>query len=160
MATGSVSALDQDTWQLVGTNTVTAGSSTSSFSTLSGYKEYMVIVQNYAPSAANNLLLRFNGDSTTGNYGSNALLGGSLYASNKTGIILRGYPDDASSTNMTYYAIIKNVNNNGPKIVQTGGIQTSVGNGVWVTTDAITSMSFTTTSGTFEATIKLYGIAG
>jgi len=160
MATGSVSALDQDTWQLVGTNTVSAGSSTSSFTSLSGYKKYLVVVQNYVPSTGNNLLLRFNGDSTTGNYGGASVYIDTLGASSKTGIPLRGYADDNTSANMTYYAIIENVNNGGPKIVQIGGVQTTAGGGVWVTTDAVTSISFTTTTGTFEATIKLYGIAG
>lgn len=160
MATSNVSALDQDTWQLVGTNTVSAGSSTSSFTSLSGYKKYLVVIQNYAPSVANNLLLRFNGDSTTGNYGSAAVYLYTYGTGNLTGIVLRGYNDDAGSVNMTYYATIENVNNNGPKIVQVGGIQTTAGGGVWTNTDTITSMSFTTTTGTFEATIKLYGIAG
>ena len=160
MATGSVSALDQDTWQLIQTNTTTSGS-TSTFSGLSGYKKYMVAFENISKPAVN-IVLTFNGN-TSNYFGGTSLKFAAEYQTTISGIKVAW-----SGINSTLHGLylIENVNNGAPKTVK--GELTDGGDnwiqeirGGWLTTDPITSMTFTLPSGSFSAgAMKLYGIAG
>ena len=164
MATGSVSALDQDTYQLIATNTTTSGS-TSTFSSLSGYKEYLITWNGVSTSSNGASYLQFNSDTGTNYFGGISLGEADGTFENKSDRIRLHY--SSLRTTLSGYISIKNVNNGAPKIV----VGTTSGNaennwqvdisGGWLTTDAITSMVITTGGGTFSAgSMKLYGIAG
>ena len=159
MATGSVSALDQDTWQLIATNTTTSGT-TSTFSSLSGYKKYMVTWEGVA-RASGGVTLTFNG-STSGYSGGDILAYSSSQQTSHSGI--RCAWNGIAGASSGFY-LIDNVNNGAPKIVK-GEITDGNDNwiqhisGAWLNTDAITSITFTS-GGAFSAgSMKLYGIAG
>jgi len=68
MAVGTVSAADPNQWQLVASATPT-GVTSVSFTGLTGYKTYMLALKNVSKSGNSWFYLRFNSDSTTGNYG-------------------------------------------------------------------------------------------
>jgi len=148
MATGSVSALDQDTYQLIATNTPTSGT-TSTFSGLSGYKKYILVAESVTGTSGA-LRVTFNGSAT--NYISviNAV------ATETTFLVFA-----LNNTNVSAYINIENVNNNGPKVTNgiDGGGYTLV-SGIWNNTDPITSITVTRTTAYTGGTIKLYGIAG
>jgi hypothetical protein len=159
MATSSVSALDQDTWQLVATNTPTTGSSTT-FSSLSGYKRYMLAFDNLANSSGGGMNMTFNSASTK-YYGGTAIHGQATYQTDFSYIHLYYNASGLRGT-----LTIDNVNNGGPKIVD-GVLMSQANNseicfvrGGWLTTDTITSISINC-GGTYSSgTVKLYGIAG
>lgn len=70
MAVGTVSSVNDEVWQLISSQTAST-SAAITFSSLSGYKKYMVIWKNVvSPSAI--LRLKVNNDNTGGNYASNA----------------------------------------------------------------------------------------
>jgi hypothetical protein len=147
MATGSVSALDQDTWQVVATNTPTSGT-TSTFSGLSGYKKYMLVAENITGTSGE-LRVTFNGSSS--NYINEIY----VTANSKTYIILA-----LGSTSASAYMSIDNVNNGGPKV--TFGIDYNAYEvyGMWNNPDPITSITVTRTQAYTGGTLTLYGIAG
>ena len=148
MATGSVSALDQDTWQLVATNSPTSGT-TSTFSSLSGYKKYMLVAEDITGTGGE-LRVTFNGSST--NYTSVVPNG---VANSKTFLIFT-----LNSSTNNAYMIIDNVNNGGPKIANGVDHTAYLNYGIWHTTDSITSITVTRTNAYTGGTLKLYGIAG
>jgi hypothetical protein len=160
MATSSVSALDQDTYQLIQTNTTTSGT-TSTFSGLSGYKKYMVAWEG-VNRASGGVTLTFNG-STSNYFGGGYLLTSSQGHYNISSGIKCSYNFISGATNGLF--IIDNVNNGAPKIVK-GELTAATDDwnqttsGGWLTTDSITSITFTS-GGAFSAgSMKLYGIAG
>ena len=164
MATGSVSALDQDTYQLVATNTTTSGS-TSTFSSLSGYKKYILTFEGVTLSTNANAVLTFN-SSTSNYYGRAALWGENTYSGPAgTGIPLN-YTTYINSMNGLY--VIDNITNGAPRTVKgiyntgnSAGTTPITIDGGWLDTSAITSMVVTLSTGTFSAgSMKLYGIAG
>jgi hypothetical protein len=164
MATSSVSALDQDTWQLVATNTTTSGT-TSSFTGLTGYKKYMITYNNVSLTGSGSSYIQFNSD-TGNNYFGGISLGNTdgTFQNQRDRIKLNYY---AIVTIMNGYFIIENVNNGAPKLVtgQLNGRQNDdwhmLINGGWLTADTITSIVITAGGNDFSAgTIKLYGIAG
>jgi len=158
MAVGTVSGANLDEqWQLIATNTPSAATS-STFSSLSGYKMYMIVYKNLSHTAATYALVRFNGDSTTGNYGSSAWWVNTLNSYDATGILAWGYGGDAVS-NRTGIVTVTNANQSVPKHVDVKGYITQMANGVWVGNEPITSISFSVPAGTMTGTIYLYGIA-
>ena len=150
MATGTVSSLEPNQYQLISTNTVTAAVSTT-FSSLSGYKEYMVVWECTAATAAT-LFLRFNGSST--NYGGGFV---GIVSVTISGIAVSQNANAAEEG----YAIIKNADKAVPKIISGGGGVATVGQvvGVWNNTAAITSIVLQIASGTYTGSVSLYGIA-
>ena len=115
MATGSVSALDQDTYQLIATNTTTSGA-TSTFSGLSGYKKYIIAWEGVTQDTSGNAYLQFNSD-TGNNYF------GGIYLIDGTSNTFRNKRDrvkltwDNFNTTMNGYISIENVNNGAPKLI-------------------------------------------
>lgn len=164
MATGSVSALDQDTWQLVQTNTTTSGS-TSTFSGLSGYKKYILTFEGVTLSSDVITTLTFN-SSTSNYFGRISLWGEPNYQGGAGNGIPLNYSNRRTSMNGLF--VIDNVTNGAPRTVQ-GTYNTANAEGTaplyvdggWLDLAAITSIVLTPSSGTFTAgSMKLYGIAG
>ena len=162
MATSSVSALDQDTYQLIATNTTTSGS-TSSFSSLGSYKKLMLTWEGVTRAADGVPLLTFNGSSSNYIGSTHLSLAGDNYQTSIAGINL-SWSGVRTLVNGCY--VIENTNNGAPKLIK--GEATTGSNdwpmiisGSWLTADSITSMSISAGGSTFSAgSMKLYGIAG
>lgn len=155
MATGTVSSVNQEIWQLIATNSPTTGTTTT-FSGLSGYKKYILAFS--ALNSTNNpsdYQVTFNGSSS--GYTSRSESPTSAVSSNSDIRIGRGTALDA-------YLTIDNANLEVPKIVQ--GVGTPSGSdgylvyGAWVTASAITSITITISAGTYNSgSVRLYGVA-
>lgn len=158
MAVGTVSGLNlDDAWQLIATNTMTAAASTT-FSSLSGYKTYMVVNKNITQSTGNFAKITFNGDTTAGNYGSIALWDFSTNAQYSNNSIIAWGFGAAKIDNYTVYTIIQNADKTVPKITKSAGYLTFLAEGIWTGTSPITSITFSASTGTFTGDILLYGI--
>ena len=149
-----------DTWTLIATNTTTSGT-TSTFSSLSGYKKYMVAWEGVT-RASGRVTLTFNGITTNTYFGGVFLETGSTANQNTLDGIQCSWGGISGATNGFY--LIDNVNNGAPKIVEgkaTVGSDdwTQVTTGGWLSTNSITSITFTS-GGAFSAgSMKLYGVA-
>ena len=159
MATGNVSALDQDTYQLIATNSPRSGSETT-FSGLTGYKKYLIAFSGLANSSGGGMGLRFNGSSST-YYGGTMIHGQTTFSSTFSYIHLY-----YNASGLTGTVEVNNVNNNGPKIVkgimnsQSSGSEICYVEGGWLTVDNVTSITIVA-NGTYNAgSVSLYGIAG
>jgi hypothetical protein len=157
MAVGTVTGLESsDNWQLIATNTVTSGSTTS-FTNISGYRKLMVTFKGVTLNSSNWLYLRFNSDSTSTNYGSTT----GLYTSNggnrsSDSIILTGLAD----TGMTGYAVFNSTDKTTPKFLEdAGGSALGYSNGIYLGTSAITAVEVFSGAGFTAGSIALYGIA-
>lgn len=165
MATGLVSSINYDNWQLIATNTPTSGTS-STISGISGYKKLMVVVKNITMSGGSAWynLIRFNSDSNT-NYVSTVNAGGSTKYYNY-GIALDVY--DTAAGVRSAVVTIDNVLGIGAKPVSGTGGNTDNGfamvQGAWISDSAITSITLVASAGsnTFTSntgTFSVYGIA-
>jgi len=149
MATGTVSSITGDIWQQISTVTPTNGSTSATFSSISGYKTIMVIAQGIVPSGGEIPYLQFNGDTTAGNYQGQ----------------YQGVPmANSISTAFGKIAIIYDVNQSVPHRVESGVAATAgtLGLQMWAQATPITSITWTFLSGatfTGVGTITLYGIA-
>jgi hypothetical protein len=162
MATGTVSSVNYDNWQLIASVTANSGTSTTTVATgISGYKKLLLVWNDIVISSASYLAMRFNSAST--NY-----IGGA-WANEYNGTMIadsaRGYVEAYATTSFKNgYAYIENVLSVAPKTYQgfgdTQGYANSFG-GAWNNSDAITSVALVPgSSQTFSSgTVKLYGIA-
>jgi hypothetical protein len=164
MAVGTVSAIEQDNWQLITTNTPSAASS-STFSGISGYQKLMVVFSGTftASGAGTNTEFRltFNSDTTAGNYGGASVLWSGLgsYSAGSAYIPFTGYTENlGASSPILQYGIINNANSNIPKKIELGGSRTTTGTGMYIG-NAITSISLAPGTGTITGSFYLYGIA-
>ena len=158
MAVGTVSGINEDSYQLIATNTTTSGSTTT-FSSLDSYKKLILSWQGVTQSAGP-MLMTFN-SSTSTYYGRwYSIIAGVLQTS------ISGIPLNYNTLNTSNagYLVIENTNNNAPKVIRGNTTDASARDAEvqasWMTADTITSLAVTST-GTFSAgTFKLYGIAG
>jgi len=159
MATGTVSSTTTDNWQLISTFTVSTAANTQAVATsISGYKSLLLVVSGYTASVSDSVSIYFNGDQTTGNYGS-GVWGGGTGSSSDNQIILSYYSTTAPGTG--YVKIMDAGNTTIPKITSSSGAERwAEGYGIWNSTAAITSITAKHGSGNITAgTFKLYGIA-
>ena len=149
MATGQVSSITGDTWQLIATNTPTSGTTTT-FSSITGYKELWIIWTGVV-GAANTLNMTFNSTST----GYSSFVVG--WDRSTTAI----YLSTDSSTSVHGFVKIKDVNSTtGPKMTEGMEYQNAARTtGVWNNTSAITTITITKNSAFTAGTFTLYGIA-
>ena len=163
MATGSVSALDQDTWQLIQTNATTSGT-TSTFSNLSGYKKYLVTWEGVGRSGGGGVVsLKFNSSSSNYFGGVVAAYNGDV-GQNTNFSEIRCTLNGVTGAMQGFY-LIENTNSGAPVKTVKGEVTDGNGNYIqetragWINTDEITSIVFS--SAAFNAgSMKLYGIAG
>ena len=156
MAVGQVSSTNYDNWQLIGTNTTTSGTS-SSFSSISGYKRLMLTFNNINTAANAQYRIRFNSD-TGNNYAYSARIDGST-TSEISYIGLLGFVTTGPHSG---YVLIEDVLTSSPKRIEVGGSYyvSNGGKGIWLGTSAITTIEFSLSASAFNAgSISLYGIA-
>jgi hypothetical protein len=153
MATGTVSSVSGEQWQLITTNTP-ALATTTTFSSLSGYKSYLVLFNSTTVTTATNIYVDFNGNVGTADYYVNA---GSNGVGTGTGSQVRLSAAVNSAFN-GWFRIDDATSSNIKKLSGGGSQQLGIGEGYWNHTDPVTSIRFSfdhTISGPFV----LYGIA-
>lgn len=158
MAVGTVSASNtDDIWQLIATNTPSAAT-TSTFSSISGYKKLMLTYQLTCASNAR-YYVRLNSDSTAGNYGGMTLLWASLGGARPDDrLMMTAYPD----TSTTGYWVLADTDKTTPKFIEKfGGVSVGTLNGIYLGTSSVSSLTIAENDGgyAFSGTIKLYGVA-
>jgi len=160
MATGQVSSISKDNWQLISTFNVATTAQTQAVATsISGYKTLMLAVNGWTTSASANLGIYFNGDITGGNYGSSVWGGGT--GGGADAYIRLSY-FTTTDPGPGYVLISDASNTTVPKRTSSVGSERwgTVANGFWNNTAAITSITAYATTGTITAgTFKLYGLA-
>ena len=150
MATGTVSSVTGDVYQLIQTTTLSA-SANATLSSISGYKKIMVVGKNVVNTNGNSVLaVRFNADSTVGNYG------GADGLSYIPATVSNG------TTASAWHFFVNDVDKAIPHMIETTG--TTITNKVYANPAAITSIAvYADTSfgtNTFASgTIYFYGIA-
>lgn len=161
MAVGQVSSLTGDNWQLIATNTPTSGTSTS-FTSLSGYRKYRLIWSALTFSGSAVAMLRFNSDSNN-----NYIGGASGYSSAtsecwSTAAIVTG----TSSTTHYGFIDVEDADKTFPKKMQGAWTNQDTGigdvlNGIYIGSSAITSIALLDSSGNTisSGTVYLYGLA-
>ena len=148
MAVNTVSIINDDTWTLIQTNATTTGT-TSTFSNLSGYKEYLLNFK-LVSLTAGNIALKFN-SLTTGYFGGAERIGGwETAGSTSTAGVYVTISDYLS--NFNGFINIKNVKNGAPKFIT--GVISPPGNagphkpiGGNTDTSDITTLTLSTPSG-------------
>jgi hypothetical protein len=163
MATGSVSAIDQDNWQLISTTSFNGSSQYTLQTGMAGaYKSLMVAWQCSSKQGDAVAQIQFNTDTTSGNYGSTCWWSeAAVYQTSLTGLIIDGY-NSLSATNG--YAIFDNCNSSTAPVTtrEAGGYSMSGASGIWHGYSAVTSVNFRSKDGQSftTGTVKLFGIAG
>lgn len=160
MAVNTVSIINDDTWTLIQTNATTTGA-TSTFSNLSGFKEYILNFK-LVSLTAGNINIKFN-SITTGYFGGTERVNGYECGGSTSGVYVT--VSDYLS-NFTGIVNIKNAKNGAPKFLT--GVMSPPGNtnihraiGGNTATDEITSLIITAGTGSFSnGSIELYGIVG
>jgi len=157
MATGTVSSITSDNWQLIQTNTTSSG--TSSTISFSGYKRLLLVWDGISTGTAGYLYLQFN-SSSAGYVGGAWLPGNNGYQSDST----VAYIDPYSTTgDRSGYLYVENTATSAPKTYQGWGNDDSfpfMFNGAWINSSAVTSITITPGGRTFNGgSISLYGIA-
>lgn len=151
MATGTVSSITGDNWQLISSVTPTAAATEVTFSSLSGYKTIMLSLKDVT-SSGGFLSCYFNGDLTGGDYVGSAANGTGTYI---------GLASSSASARAAF-AIINDVNKSIPHRVDVGVWYTQ-GNSIqaWTNPTPITSITVYLDGQTFSGagTVAIYGIA-
>lgn len=158
MATGTVSSINQDNWQLIATNTTSSG--TSSTFSFSGYKRLLLAWDNITSATATYLSFSLN-SSTSGYVGGGWLPGNNGYNSYSTIGVLDPF---ATTGDRSGYLYIENTASSAPKTYQGWGNDDSfpfILNGAWINSSAVTSLQVQFTGGqTFTGgSFSIYGIA-
>lgn len=157
MAVSNVSTVDQDNWQLITTATASTVATVTA-SGISGCKRLMVVFKLDTFSANAGISMRFNSDSTSGNYGGMTITGTTQTTSDSAAGLMAAVAGSCNG-----YAIVENANNGytGPKVISSISVTNGYGSIIWQNTaDAITSVTVLTNGGqTFSGTVSIYGIA-
>lgn len=149
MAVGTVSSISDDTWQLISTTTM-AGATSYTLSSITGYKRLMVAVTNGTKSGGDYWIVRFNGDTTEGDYAGQGGSSNFHYIANNV----------TSAT--AALVIVEDADKSVPHLLHVGGYgATTEASAGYLDPTPITSITITTTgSSTLNSgTIRLYGIA-
>lgn len=154
MATGTVSSIDADNWQLISSQAMN-GLNTHTFSSLSGYKTYWIVAKGLTNSTADNVQIRVNGDTSGASYAN-------MWAADGNGAGFVVTPSAATTRAISFQ--IDNADKTTPHQVKTNtyasGYPASPGD-AYVDPVAITSLTIRTIgSNNFTGgTVYLYGIA-
>lgn len=159
MATGTVSSISGDNWQLINTVTPTGTATATAVSGLTGYKRLMLVWKTMVTASSTVMTVTLNASSSGYSGGCN---------------VPEYNGQRASSTNELYVSLINATTHNGylyidnvleitPKIMygtaDTGG-ERAVSSGAWLNSDAVTSIELKAGGVNFTGgTIYVYGIA-
>jgi hypothetical protein len=156
MAVGQVSSITGEQWQLITTNTPALATSTT-FSSLSGYKSYLVLFNSTTVTTNTQIYVDING-------GAGAGVGNAYYFQNSgnsggTGSGAQIKLTGAVNSAFNGWFKIDNATSSNVKQLSGGGSQQlGIGAGWWNHTDPVTSFTFSF-DGTISGSFALYGIA-
>jgi hypothetical protein len=155
MAVGTVSGVDpQDNWQLISTTTVTAGQTSITVGSFSGYKHLLAVGKDLTGTAGQVLYVRPNNDTSAGDYTGNG--------TNRSNFMPFAYFFDGTSAPTAGYVEIYNVDKAIPhQVFWTGALTNAASQRQYYTNPvAITTLEFNISGDTLNSgTIYLYGIA-
>ena len=151
MAVSNVSTIDSEVWQLITTTTITSGTASYNYTSISGYKTILIVGKNIVKAAAYYNIVQFNGDTSAGAYAMNAQGGGGeqfYVTGNNAGPAAFGF-------------IVYDVDKAVPHRVGVGyGTNAASENKYYTNPIAITSILVALDAGTYTSgTIYVYGIA-
>ena len=174
-ATNAVQYYDSAAWQTIGggmtllSTTTLSGASTAITGISQDYVNLFITIEKWYASSAADLRGYLNADSTSGNYQGAVVRsrGGNAEANTKTyelsgwaegpgqhnNLVVVNIPYYTSSSHKTYesYGFIDTDNGQKGSFI--------LGSAYWGTTNAITSITFAPSAGTFSAgTVKIYGV--
>ena len=150
MATGTVSSVTGDVWQLIASNTPTTSPTEIVFSSISGYKTIMVVYKGITTGGTSSLSFKCNADGTTGNYA-----GGNSTGTENAIILVNN-----SSSTRGGFAIVYDVDKSIAHKVDVAVVTNVSTTQAYVNPVPITSITAYAAGQTFTGgTIYLYGIA-
>jgi hypothetical protein len=152
MAVGTVSGLNlDDQWQLITTTTISSGTATYTYNSLSGYKTILIAGKNIVRSGGGTAQIRLNGNSSAGSYSMNTQNGGDS----------RFYITGNSAGPAALAAIVYNINQAVPHKVDVGysTAGSNASNNYYTDPVEITSIELGLDGGTYTSgTVYVYGI--
>lgn len=155
MAVGTVSTVEQDNWQLIGTSTP-SGTAAATFTSIAGYKRLMLVWKKLTCSSNNWLFAKVNNDNTAGNYSSHVGYPGSNDYWSQTELVLSG----STFTNFSGMMIIENANQSIPHEISRFSINFgySYADPAILASDPITRLDIYMGANFTGGTVYLYGI--
>ena len=157
-----------NTYEAIATTTLGSAVSSVTFSSIPGTYTDLVLVATGNSSTLVDTYLRFNGDSTSGLYSTTRLYGLVIAApsdrySNQNQILAGDFNTASNSVAIIQIANYSNATTNKTSLIRSNIASSIVfaNVGLWRNTAAITSLTMSTSSGTFAigSTFSLYGIA-
>jgi hypothetical protein len=159
------------TYSLIGTTTTSSSAASVTFSGLSGYRDYVLLIDNLFTNTSENVYMEINGDTTTSNYSLVAGWGisttvGSTTRTDSASIIV-GYNNGPSSTNAmagVLYFQGAGATDKHKLVIQRTGVPTDRRTGLsvtrWANNSAITSIKLKAEASYFlnGAVFSLFGI--
>jgi hypothetical protein len=162
-------------WTEIGSVSPT-GTTTASFTSLSGYNQYFIQLESLSPSSTSGSLFRITFNDTSSDYynfgplfqlgGAGAATYGTTANSNSVAYLNLGAVGDAASSVMRGFMIISGANTSGTKICQwitsgnQNGGQMYLQGGRWQNSATISKITLTSNADNFDAgTIRLFGSA-
>ena len=159
MAVGTVSGIDQEEWQLIDSQAL-SGLTTKTVSSISGYKKLRIVWKSITTNSSANSYIRFNGNSTAGNYSGNAWWhpgGSSSYTNTEIPVETYNYTAQYARSG---YVEVSDANKAIAHTVDGTGFDAYIIKGLFMDGNAITSVTFSSNTSTFTAgTLYVYGIA-
>ena len=151
MAVSNVSTIDSEVWQLITTTTITSGTASYNYTSISGYKTILIVGKNIVKAAANYNIVQFNGDTSAGAYAMNA----------QSGSGTQFYMTGNNAGPAAFASIIYDVDKALPHRVGVAySTNASSENQYYTNPVAITSILVALDAGTYTSgTIYVYGIA-
>jgi hypothetical protein len=158
MATGSVSAIDTDNWQLIETKTISSSTSSINFTGLAGAYKNLMMAWNVSGDNYY-LTMRINGD-TDNNYSGAAPTTDGLGASNQTKTLI-WLANSTGSTNVGYVVWTNCNSTDMPKIITKGwNTLAPIGGGIYWSFSVVDSIQLQNAGNNISSgTVKLYGQA-
>ena len=151
MAVGTVSGINpDDAWQLITSTTISSGTASYNYNSISGYKTILVAAKDIVKSAAEYMTAQFNGNTAAGAYAQN----------NQGGANTFFYITGNNAGPAAHAFLVYNVNQAVPHKVDVGYMTSANGlNQYYTDPSVITSIQVALTAGTFTSgTIYVYGI--
>jgi len=158
------------TYTKIASSTLSSIASSITFSSVSGYTDLVILFQ-YRGEASANLYVRFNGDSTLGNYAGSMFTGGSSTSDGSvttSANAINTITWTGASANATWVHGVLNINNYASTSMWktvlsrfgTPYAETTMGSALWKSTAAITSIELLSGGPNYSvgSTFSLYGI--
>ena len=150
MAVGTVSGIDPaDNWQEITATTISSGTASYTYSSLSGYKKIVLFAKNVTLSAEDYPVVRINGVTSAGRYVSLSSNGSFFYIA------------PSATSGLAFFFTIDNIDKSAPHFVTSTDTSGGGSQGMYTDPVPVTSITILNRDGsTFTSgNIYVYGIA-